>query len=155
MSIRLILALLLTLTALAFVPPAQAGSGACSVTAAKREMVRARAEYREAVRVYKTTRHFSQRYSPKVVRWVKLSHEVGWPWREMDILMMVIDRESGGAPKAKNPTSTASGLMQFLAFHWDGSGDYGWRFDPFNPRSNLLYGHKLWKKLGWQPWAIQ
>jgi hypothetical protein len=68
--------------------------------------------------------------------------------------MYIINRESGGSPKAKNPSSTASGLLQFLAFHWDGSGDYGWRFSPFDARQNLKHGYLLYRKCGWSPWAV-
>jgi hypothetical protein len=62
--------------------------------------------------------------------------------------MYVIDRESGGDPCAKNPTSTASGLLQLLAFHWEGD------FDPFYAPANLRYGVKLWRGAGWQPWEL-
>jgi hypothetical protein len=68
--------------------------------------------------------------------------------------MYIINRESRGDPTAKNPTSTASGLVQFLAFHFDGSGDYGWVFNPFNPREALTYALKLFHKKGWSPWAV-
>ncbi len=37
----------------------------------------------------------------------------------------VLRRESGGNPTAENPTSTASGLWQFLDSTWGGYGGYG------------------------------
>lgn len=36
----------------------------------------------------------------------------------------VLSRESGGNPKAENPTSTASGLWQFIDSTWAGYGGY-------------------------------
>ena len=37
----------------------------------------------------------------------------------------VLARESGGNPLAENPTSTASGLWQFLDSTWAGYGGFG------------------------------
>jgi len=89
-----------------------------------------------------------------VARWARLASDVGWPRSQWGQLFFVIYRESRGIPTAKNPASTASGLLQFLAQHFNGTGDYGWRFDPFDPRQNLRYGLLLWQKLGWSPWGI-
>jgi hypothetical protein len=107
-------------------------------------------ELREARHVERETRRYSHLYGLNVGRWVWLARQTGWGWDEIPTLMFVIDRETGGTgdPKAKNPDSTASGLLQFLAFHFDGSGDHGWRFDPFNPRAALTYGHKLYRLAG-------
>lgn len=151
-TITLIILAVLILVTLA-AGPALAGDS-CSVRQARREMVKARAEYREAVRVYEATKRYTRTYGKNVGRWVKLARRTSWPQSTWPHLFYVIDRESGGSPKAKNPASTASGLLQFLAFHWDGSGDYGWRFDPFDPRENLRYGYRLYRKCGWSPWAL-
>jgi hypothetical protein len=62
--------------------------------------------------------------------------------------MYVIDRESGGNPSAKNPTSTASGLLQFLSDWWSG------RWNPFNAALNLHHGYRAWREVGWQPWNL-
>ena len=129
--------------------------GACSVTkahraahAAHRAYVRAASRYREAQRVLRATRAASDRYGSNTGRWVRLARCVGWPWRQMPTLMLVIHRESGGNPRAKNPASTASGLLQFLSSWW-----YG-KWNPFNPRVNLRHGYRAWREGGWQPWAL-
>lgn len=133
---------------------ARASSGACSVKQARRNAVAAAKTAREAKRVYRATKLYSALYGQNVGQWVRLSHRVGWSWGKMPRLMQIIDRESGGNPRAKNPASTASGLLQFLAFHWDGTGDYGWQFNPFDARQNLRHGHLLYGHCGWTPWAI-
>ena len=122
--------------------------------AAHRALVRARAEYRTSRDVARWTRIGTAQYGWKTGRWVWLAEDVGWPrssWRQ---LLYIIHRESGGSPGAKNPASTASGLLQFLAFWWDGTGDYGWCFDPFSPRESLRHGYLAWRELGWSPWSL-
>jgi hypothetical protein len=79
---------------------------------------------------------------------VRLARRVGWPGGQIPELLRIVDRESGGNPHAKNPTSTASGLMQFLAEWWAG------KWDPFCARANLRHGYLAWRKVGWQPWAL-
>ena len=66
----------------------------------------------------------------------------------MPTLMYVIDRESGGDPRAKNPASTASGLLQFLSGWWAG------KWDPFDARQNLAHGYHAWREVGFSPWAL-
>jgi len=129
--------------------------GACSVTkahravhAAHRAYVRAASRYREAQRVLAETRAASDRYGSNTGRWVRLARCVGWPWGQMPTLMFVIDRESGGDPAAKNPASTASGLLQFLSDWWSD------RWDPFQPRANLRRGYLAWREIRWQPWGM-
>jgi hypothetical protein len=123
-------------------------------TAAHRAAVRAERRADLARYAAHQTRAITARYGKNVGRWVTLALDVGWPRSTLGQLAYIIHRESGGSPGAKNPASTASGLLQMLAFHWDGSGDYGWSFDPFNPRQNLAYGHRLYLKCGWSPWAL-
>jgi hypothetical protein len=125
-----------------------------TTAAAHAKVVRLANELREAQHVESATVQYSRIYGSDVGRWVWLARSVGWKWQDIPKLMYVIHRESGGSPTAKNPVSTASGLLQFLAFHWDGTGDYKWRFDPFNPRQNLLYGLRLFRLNGWTPWAV-
>lgn len=136
-------------------------SSACSVSEAHarvhkaaRAAHRAEARLAEARRVLTATRGYSALYGAGVSRWVWLSRQVGWPWGCFPTLMSVVSRESGGNPAAKNPYSTASGLLQMLAFHFDGSGSYGWVFNPFDPRQNLHHGWMLWHRGGWAPWAL-
>jgi len=106
----------------------------------------------EARHVERATKLYSAKYGKDVGRWVWLARDTGWSWNEMPTLMYILYRESRGNPRAKNPSSTASGLLQFLAFHWDGSGK--WRFDPFNPRAALTFGHKLYLLTNGAAWAV-
>jgi len=127
----------------------------CGVREAKRELQRAHkallvAQRREAEARYVlgATRRFTGAYGVDVGRWVQLARDVGWPREQLATLMMVIRRESGGSPKAQNPTSSASGLLQFLSPWWAG------KWDPFDPRQNLRHGYLAWKASGWAPWAL-
>lgn len=123
------------------------------VTIAKRDVAKAQVRLSKARSIESQTRAAVAAHGVNVGRWVWLARDVGWPAGTIPDLMRIIDRESGGSPKACNP-STASGLLQLLAIHWDGTGDYGWHFDPFNPRLNLTYGYKLYLIMGWSPWAL-
>jgi hypothetical protein len=149
----LVLGVVVCLVWLLATPQASART-ACTVKVASRDVTRLENRLSEARYVESTTRVFSDRYGGSVGRWVWLARDVGWPKTCIPQLMYIITRESGGNPSAKNPTSTASGLLQFLAFHWNGTGDYGWLFNPFDPRDNLRYGLKLYQKQGWTPWSI-
>lgn len=147
----LLFVLALAIAAIIFIaagPDPAGASGACSVREARRIMVRERAQYREAVRVYNATRHYSEAYRADVGRWVRLSRRCGWSWSAMPTLMYVLERESKGQPRAVNPASGASGLMQLIPLHWQG------RFDPLVPSANLRYGLKLYRGAGWQPWVV-
>ena len=121
--------------------------GATSIRQAHRTTRHAYKTYREALRVEQGTRLYTGRYGANVGRWTRLARRVGWPWGCLPNLMYIIDRESGGSPTARNPSS-ASGLLQLMSIHWAG------KFDPFNPRKNLAYGLKLYRSSGWQPWAL-
>ena len=118
------------------------------VKEAKRALVRAEKRLAEAKRVLSATRSYSGAYGTSVGRWTRLSRRVGWPWAQFPTLMLVIDRESGGHADAKNPASSASGLLQLMSIHWAG------KFDPMDPQKNLAYGLKLWRGSGWTPWAL-
>lgn len=136
-------------------PAAAAPAGACSVTEAHarvhhaaRDLARAEARLREARHVLSATRYYSGVYGNGTGRWIRLSRRVGWPWGQMPTLMMVVSRESGGDPAAKNPLSTASGLLQFLSPWFLG------KWDPFDPRQNLGHGYRAWRQVGWSPWRL-
>ena len=139
----------------AIASPARAADGACSVSEAharvrdaERALARAQARVREARHVESATRTYSAMYGSGVGRWVRLARRVGWPWGQMGTLCLVIDRESGGDPRATNPASSASGLLQFLSGWWAG------RFDPFDPRQSLRHGWYAVRDGGWSPWSL-
>jgi hypothetical protein len=125
-------------------------SDACSVKQAKRDVARAQHRLTEAKRVLAATRHYSADYGPKVGQWTRLSRRVGWGWGQLSTLMFVIDRESGGSAHAANPASSARGLTQQMSIWWNGK----WHYDPFNPRLNLYYAHRIWHMEGFAPWSM-
>lgn len=162
---NLILILVLgTVGVCAVTGPAQAQSGACSAKKAKKEMVKARKAYREADRVWSATKKYTKLHGSDVGRWVRLARESGWSWSRMPWLMSIMYRESRGDPNAKNPSSTASGLAQFLAFWWDGSDpsiaaifkkhrlSYPW--NPFNARACLEHWDAAVDEVGTSPWSL-
>lgn len=68
--------------------------------------------------------------------------------QDYSLLKRIVDCESGWNPLAKNRSSTASGLFQFLAGTWSKWGE-GNVFDPF---ANLRAGVKLFQAQGTSPW---
>ena len=145
---------LITLALLLF-PASALADAACpvwqaqrDVEAAKRAVSRAEHKLSEARRVLAATKTFSATYGTAVGRWTRLSRRVGWSWPSLPTLMHVIDRESGGHEDAKNPVSSASGLLQLMSIHWAGRGN------PFDPHWNLSYGLKLYRGSGWSPWSL-
>jgi hypothetical protein len=123
------------------------------VLRAQREVAAAKARLSEARAVESATRTYVGQYGVTVGRWVWLANDVGWPRSTWGQLCYVIERESGGSPKAYN-VSGASGLLQLMP-GWYAGDYYNFPdFDPFVPRLNLYYGYKGYKESGWQPWAL-
>jgi hypothetical protein len=84
-----------------------------------------------------------------VVRWIPLLHYCGLPESMLGHALQVMDRESHGNRWAKNKSSTASGLYQFLASWWRG------KWDPFNAYENVRHFVKaVLGPSGWSPWAL-
>lgn len=64
-----------------------------------------------------------------------------------DLMLAVMDCESGGDPNAKNPYSTASGLYQILDFwHKKWAGNY------FDPWVNAATAYQIWLSQGIGAW---
>jgi len=79
---------------------------------------------------------------------------------DVDRFLRIMECESGGDPLAKNPTSSASGLMQHLTRYWDeraaAAGMPGG--DVFDGRTNIYVS--AWLALaapggGWQHWVCR
>lgn len=78
-------------------------------------------------------------------RWRPLARHCGWPERQLDRLVTVIARESGGYPGARNGVFV--GLLQIWQAHAP-------RVNLYQPESNLAVGLQLWRRSGWTPWAL-
>ncbi len=60
--------------------------------------------------------------------------------------------ESGGNPSAKNPNSSARGLMQILASLW--APVYNLTYDDlYNPDINLWVARQVYNQSGWYAWS--
>lgn len=82
-----------------------------------------------------------------------------FPASEVDRALCVMAGESGGNPFAKNPSSTAAGLFQFLKSTWDdmvpgsisqGSYSSGAVYDPVY---NIAAAAWLQGAIGWSQWS--
>lgn len=92
-------------------------------------------------------------YSDPVGRWEPLVRKY-WPADLVPWALRIIACESGGAPWAKNPTSTAAGLFQFLRSTWDkgpapalGLPAY-WTGAPYVPEWNIQAAAWLYANWG-------
>lgn len=153
-------ALLLSFCVVLLLPTVSGASDSCGIReAVKRErsahrtLVRAKAEYRQSRDVARQTKALTAKYGKNVGRWVWLAADVGWPRGTWGNLCSIIARESGGSPHATNPTSAASGLLQFMPQWYQGAWGYP-AFDPYDPRANLKAGVWLYRHEGWSPWAL-
>ena len=67
-------------------------------------------------------------------------------------VMCLMVYESGGNPNAKNPTSSARGLMQVLASLW--APHFGLTYDQlYDPSINLWAARKIYDAQGWYAWS--
>lgn len=68
----------------------------------------------------------------------------------------IINRESGGDPRAQNPSSSAAGCTQTLALHaprYRKLG-YSWEHGRYSASANIRVAHDLWLEAGWSPWNL-
>lgn len=96
------------------------------------------------------------------VRWLVACACITWPVSGgLNYALSIADRESGLWPYAKNPSSSASGVFQFVSSTWDGLVD-SWpvmnRWTGtwvFSARGNVLRAIRLAHELGhWGPWSM-
>lgn len=89
-----------------------------------------------------------------VEQWRPLTAQY-WPASLVDHALCIIQHESGGNPSAKNPNSSASGLMQHLARYWpERSSAAGWGGSSiWNPEANIAVGAWLYTQGGWGHWT--
>jgi hypothetical protein len=90
-----------------------------------------------------------------------LARWVGWPDAQIGTLVYIMAKrggsgESGGRPGAHNPVIDCTGLMQI----WPGNLTYlhiSWHAKIAwlkNPENNLRAALRLWRKCGWEKWAL-
>ncbi len=95
-------------------------------------------------------------YSDQVEQWRPL---VGSHFAADDIpwAMRVMNCESKGDPRARNPRSSASGLFQHLARYWaERSGKAGWEgADIFDPTANVAVAAWLFYSGGPSHWTCR
>ena len=106
-----------------------------------------------------------QPFTPRRVNWGGTVEE----WRplvaghfaadKVETAMCLIHYESKGNPNAKNPTSTAAGLFQFLRSTWDNmvpssvtGGSYG-SGQVYQPEANVRAAAWLQNAEGWSQWS--
>lgn len=68
----------------------------------------------------------------------------------VDRMLRIMDCESGGNPKAKNPRSSATGLFQILAF-WQKA----WPGDYTDPWTNAAVAYQIWLTQGYAAWVCR
>jgi len=99
--------------------------------------------------------------TPSGARWIPLARWVGWPEEQIGTLVYIMAKrggsgESGGRPGAHNPVIDCTGLMQI----WPGNLTYlriSWRAKIAwlkNPENNLRAALRLWRRYGWEKWAL-
>lgn len=86
-----------------------------------------------------------------VARWESLV-ATHFPADQIGTTLCVLWGESAGVPTAKNPDSTARGLMQILASLW--APHYGLAYnDLYDPDTNMWVARKVWDDWGWGAWS--
>ncbi len=76
---------------------------------------------------------------------------------QVERALRVMACESGGVPTAKNPGSSASGLMQHLARYWPSrSNSAGWAgASIWDPEANIAVAAWLQRTGGWSHWVCR
>jgi hypothetical protein len=71
---------------------------------------------------------------------------------DVDRALCLMEHESGGDPQAKNPNSSARGLMQVMASIW--APHFGVSYDDlYDPHTNLYIAARIKDIQGWQAWS--
>ncbi len=100
----------------------------------------------------------STEHPPAVEQWRGLV-ETYWPEELVEEALSVIYCESRGNPLAVNPSSSASGLFQFLPSTWaTASPRAGWDgADVFDPEANIAVASWLYAQFTepWQQWSCK
>ena len=111
-----------------------------------------------------TTTTVQNVFYENVERWRQLVTEAVFAWggtpSDVHRFLRIMQCESSGLPNAKNPNSSASGLMQHLTRYWDDRAERAGLpgADVFNPAANIWVS--AWLALaapegGWQHWVCK
>ena len=80
-----------------------------------------------------------------------------FPEAQVHKAMRVMRCESGGNPDAKNRSSTAAGLFQFLKSTWNRvareTGSPAYRDGVYDPVWSVVNAAWLWEHGGWRQWS--
>lgn len=83
------------------------------------------------------------------------SVEAIFPEAAQPRMKMIVKRESGGNPLAKNKSSSASGCTQMLKIHAARFAKLGYSWDQrFVAYVNVRVAYDLWEEQGWSPWSL-
>jgi len=86
----------------------------------------------------------------RVERWRSLV-SAWFPAEAVDTMMCLMKYESGGDPRAKNPTSSARGVFQIMASIW--SPVFGVSYDDLNdPDTNIRLAAQIYDRQGYGAW---
>lgn len=90
------------------------------------------------------------RIGDSVDRWRDLVF-VYFPPGDVERVLCLMERESGGNPSAQNQSSGASGLMQVMP-EW--ADEFGYEpVDLFDPMVNLWIASQIEERHGWSSWS--
>lgn len=78
-----------------------------------------------------------------------VGEELGVGNQDIMTMIRIAKAESGLRPRAKNPSSSASGLFQIIAGTWYSNDCVG---DKWNFEDNTRCAYKLYQRRGFQPW---
>jgi hypothetical protein len=70
---------------------------------------------------------------------------------EVDRVICLMEKESGGDPAARNPSTGAAGLMQVMPF-WAKTHGYSYQ-ELFDPGINLWVASLIRDQQGWPAWS--
>jgi len=90
--------------------------------------------------------------NPTIERWHADALAAGWTDSQWTRLSCIMQRESGGVPTAKNPRSSAMGLLQIM---WSAHSRWigGSSSQLYDGPTNLRLGRQLFDRAGgWSPW---
>ncbi|HET7847210.1 MAG TPA: transglycosylase SLT domain-containing protein [Acidimicrobiia bacterium] len=70
---------------------------------------------------------------------------------DVDRVICLMEKESGGDPEARNPSTGAAGLMQVMPF-WAKTHGYSYE-ELFDPGINLWVASRIRDQQGWPAWS--